>query len=197
MEKHYCVYILTNKRNTVLYNGVTSDLKKRVYQHREKLMGGFTNFYNVTKLVFYEVTDNVNSAIAGEKQIKAGSRKKKIDLVNGMNPEWRDLHEDLYSADQVFNQQLGGLPLRFTPRNDTIGIVIVTPLKIGGSNRPRGAGWRIFFFPPRIFSSMLTRNPSQWKRERRPCVRHGKGSKSWAPSMALVLGRRRCSSSAI
>ncbi len=95
MGKQYCVYILTNEYNTVLYTGVTGDLRKRVYQHREKLVGGFTNFYNVTKLVFYEVTDDVNVAIAREKQIKAGSRQNKIDLVNGMNPEWRDLYEEL------------------------------------------------------------------------------------------------------
>jgi putative endonuclease len=95
MGKQYCTYILTNKYNTVLYTGVTSDLRKRVYQHREKLAGGFTNLYKVEKLVFYEITDDVYAAIAREKQIKAGSRQKKIDLVNAMNPEWRDLYEEL------------------------------------------------------------------------------------------------------
>ena len=95
MTRQYCVYILTNEYNTVLYTGVTGDLKARVHQHREKLAGGFTSRYNVHKLVFYETTDDAHAAIAREKQIKAGSRQKKIDLVNVVNPEWRDLYEDL------------------------------------------------------------------------------------------------------
>ncbi len=66
-----------------------------MYQHREKLAAGFTSQYNVYKLVFYDVTDDVHAAIAREKQIKAGSRQRKIDLVNSMNPEWRDLYDDL------------------------------------------------------------------------------------------------------
>ena len=89
------VYIMTNQRNTVLYTGVTSDLKKRVWQHREKLVEGFTKRYNVTKLVYYEVCDDIRSAIAREKQIKAGSRQKKIDLIDGMNPEWADLYNEM------------------------------------------------------------------------------------------------------
>ena len=95
MRKQYCVYILTNKHHTVLYTGVTSDLKKRVYQHRMKLVAGFTSRYNVYKLVFYEVADNPEAAIIREKQIKAGSRAKKIDLINAMNPQWQDLYETL------------------------------------------------------------------------------------------------------
>lgn len=89
------IYILTNKYNTVLYTGVTSDLKKRIWEHREKLAEGFTKRYNVTKLVYYEVFADIRDAIAREKQIKAGSRQKKINLITGMNPEWRDLYEDL------------------------------------------------------------------------------------------------------
>jgi putative endonuclease len=95
LQKQYCVYILTNQRHTVLYTGVTSELKRRIYQHREKLLPGFTNRYNVSKLVYYECTEDVSAAIAREKQIKAGSRQKKIDLVNAFNPDWRDLHDDL------------------------------------------------------------------------------------------------------
>ena len=95
MDKVYCVYILTNKRHTVLYAGVTSDLKKRVYQHRMKLMAGFTSRYNVDKLVYYEVADNPEAAIVREKQIKGGSRQKKIALINAMNPKWQDLYETL------------------------------------------------------------------------------------------------------
>ncbi|MEW6328429.1 MAG: GIY-YIG nuclease family protein [Thermodesulfobacteriota bacterium] len=78
---HY-VYILTNKRNTVLYTGMTNDLKRRVFEHKEKLVDGFTKKYNVTKLVYYEVFDDPENAILREKQIKAGSRQKKIDLIN-------------------------------------------------------------------------------------------------------------------
>ena len=95
MEKVYCIYILTNQRHTVLYTGVTGDLKSRVHQHREKLLPGFTNRYNVCKLVDYEAGYNASGAIAREKQIKAGSRRKKIELINRLNPEWRDLYEQL------------------------------------------------------------------------------------------------------
>jgi len=93
--KQYFVYILTNKRHTVLYVGVTSDLMKRIYQHRKKLVPGFTSRYNVDKLVYYEVFDDAYTAISREKQIKGGSRAKKIDLINGMNPQWLDLYETL------------------------------------------------------------------------------------------------------
>ena len=95
MEKLYCIYILTNQHNRVLYTGVTSDLRARVHQHREKLLPGFTNRYNVFKLVYYEAGYNASGAIAREKQIKAGPRRKKIDLINQLNPEWRDLYEEL------------------------------------------------------------------------------------------------------
>jgi putative endonuclease len=90
-EKLPCVYILTNERHTVLYVGVTSDLKARVHQHREKLIRGFTSRYNVHKLVYYEVASEMAAAIIREKQLKAGSRQKKIDLINAFNPQWRDL----------------------------------------------------------------------------------------------------------
>ena len=95
MSKQYYVYITTNKYNNVLYTGVTSDLRRRVFEHREGLGGGFTSKYKVRKLVYYEVTPSVQAAIAREKQIKGGSRRKKIDLVNSMNPEWRDLYDEL------------------------------------------------------------------------------------------------------
>jgi putative endonuclease len=86
---------MTNKYNTVLYTGVTGNLAKRVYEHKEKFVEGFTKRYRVTKLVYYEVYDEVHSAIAREKQIKAGSRRKKIELIESMNKEWRDLYEEL------------------------------------------------------------------------------------------------------
>ena len=85
MTERFCVYILTNQRHTVLYTGVTGDLKRRIYQHREKLLPGFTHRYNVSKLIYYECTADVSAAIAREKQIKAGSRRKKIELVNSFN----------------------------------------------------------------------------------------------------------------
>jgi len=95
VDKVYCVYILTNDRSTVLYTGVTGDLKARVHQHREKLLPGFTRRYNVAKLVYYEAGYDASGAIRREKQIKAGSRQKKIGLVNGLNPEWRVLYDEL------------------------------------------------------------------------------------------------------
>ncbi len=93
--RQYYVYIMTNKYDTVLYTGVTNDLKRRVWEHREKLVEGFTKKYSVCKLVYYEVCEDVNAAIAREKQLKAGSRQRKIDLINGMNDEWRDLYDQL------------------------------------------------------------------------------------------------------
>ena len=93
-EKLYCVYILTNDRRTVLYTGVTSDLPKRVHEHRMHLVAGFTKRYNVYRFVWYECTDNPEAAIAREKQIKAGSRAKKVALIESMNPEWRDLSDE-------------------------------------------------------------------------------------------------------
>jgi len=94
-QQDYCVYIMTNSVNTVLYTGVTNNLARRVYEHKTNTMAGFTSRYKLHKLVYYEVTNDVNAAIQREKHIKGGSRQKKIDLVNAMNPEWRDLSEDL------------------------------------------------------------------------------------------------------
>jgi putative endonuclease len=87
--------ILTNRHNNVLYTGITGDLRSRIHQHREKLLPGFANRYNVSKLVYSEAGYDPFGAIAREKQIKAGSRRKKIDLINRLNPEWRDLYEEL------------------------------------------------------------------------------------------------------
>ena len=94
MEKTFCVYILTNKNNTVLYTGVTSDLARRMREHKGKAVDGFTKKYNVDKLVYYEVTNDAHTALSREKQIKAGSRKKKVELINSMNPDWKDLSEE-------------------------------------------------------------------------------------------------------
>ena len=95
MEKQYYVYIMTNKNNSVLYTGITNDLMRRVYEHREKLVEGFTKKYNVGKLVYFEIFRDVESAILREKQIKGGSRAKKLDLINDFNKDWRDLYDAL------------------------------------------------------------------------------------------------------
>ncbi|MBX9851201.1 MAG: GIY-YIG nuclease family protein [Cytophagaceae bacterium] len=94
MEKGGSVYILTNKNHTTLYTGVTSDLFSRTVDHREKKhRNSFTSKYNIHKLVYYETFHCIEEAIAREKQIKGGSRKKKPALINKMNPEWKDLFE--------------------------------------------------------------------------------------------------------
>lgn len=87
--------MMTNPGNTVVYTGVTSDLKKRVWEHKQKLTDGFTQRYNATRLVYYEVFEAVHDAIAREKQIKAGSRKKKDVLIDAFNPARKDLYEEL------------------------------------------------------------------------------------------------------
>lgn len=95
MSRQYYVYIMANKHSTVLYTGVTNDLRRRVYEHKSGQGGGFTSRYRINRLVYYEIAHDARSAIAREKQIKGGSREKKLALVNGMNPEWKDLYDDL------------------------------------------------------------------------------------------------------
>jgi putative endonuclease len=94
-EKQYCVYIMTNAHHTVLYTGVTNSLQRRVLQHQAG-ESGFTKKYNLTKLVYMECGDDVEAAILREKQIKAGSRRKKLDLIAEMNPGWKDLYEEYF-----------------------------------------------------------------------------------------------------
>ena len=86
---------MTNQNHTVLYTGVTNELRKRVWQHKQKLVPGFTKRYNVNKLVYYDIREDSYQAIVREKQIKDGSRRKKIDLIDKMNPDWKDLSEEL------------------------------------------------------------------------------------------------------
>lgn len=93
--KKYYIYLMTNKMNTALYIGVTNNLIKRVYEHKNKLADGFTSKYNITKLVYYETFEDIQTAIAREKQLKGGSRKKKIALIEEINPNWNDLYESL------------------------------------------------------------------------------------------------------
>lgn len=93
--KQPAVYILASKQNGTLYTGVTSDLVKRVWQHRNDLADGFTQKYSVHSLIYYELADEMLVAIAREKQIKGGSRAKKLALIESMNPGWRDLYNDI------------------------------------------------------------------------------------------------------
>lgn len=95
MKKQYFVYIATNSTNRVLYTGVTNNLIKRSFQHKEQSISSFTSKYNITKLVYYEIFIDINEAIKREKQIKGGSRKKKIDLIRNLNPDFVDLYEEI------------------------------------------------------------------------------------------------------
>ncbi len=92
MKKSF-VYFMTNNNNTVIYIGVTSDLLKRVYQHKTKSYKGFTDKYNCDKLVYFEEFNDINLAISREKQLKSGNRQRKVDLIESENPEWNDLSD--------------------------------------------------------------------------------------------------------
>jgi putative endonuclease len=95
MGKQYFVYIMTNNTNTVTYKGVTNDLIRRIYEHKNKLMYGFTKRYNINKLVHFELFNEIESAIMREKQIKSWPRKRKVALISESNPAWCDLYEGL------------------------------------------------------------------------------------------------------
>jgi len=95
-ENNHYVYILTNHKNSVLYTGVTNNIIKRINEHKTGANKGFSSQYNLNKLIYYETYDYINDAIAREKQIKGGSRKKKEDLINSLNPTWEDLFESLF-----------------------------------------------------------------------------------------------------
>lgn len=89
------VYIITNYKNTTFYTGVASDIVKRVYEHKNKLIDGFSKKYNLNKLIYYEVFDDISDAINREKEIKGKSRQYKIDLINTMNPDWHDMYDSI------------------------------------------------------------------------------------------------------
>jgi putative endonuclease len=95
MSKQYYVYIMTNETNTVTYTGVTNDLVRRIYEHKKKLVQGFTSKYNINKLVYFETGEDVYGALTREKQIKSWPRKSKVKLIDSMNPDWRDLFLDI------------------------------------------------------------------------------------------------------
>ena len=94
-KKSFYIYILTNKSNKVLYIGVTNNLPRRIYEHKHKLAEGFTNKYNVNKLVYYEIFEDAYNAISREKQLKGWLRRKKFELISSFNPIWKDLYEDI------------------------------------------------------------------------------------------------------
>jgi putative endonuclease len=94
-SRNPAVYILANKRNGTLYTGVTSDLIQRIHQHKEKITDGFSKKHDCSNLVFFEIHETMESAILREKQIKGGSRKKKLALIENKNPEWQDLYEEI------------------------------------------------------------------------------------------------------
>ena len=96
-KKQYCVYIMTNFHHTVLYTGVTNDLQRRCLEHRSGSGSDFTKKYHLTKLVYFDCCDDIKIAIDQEKHIKAGSRQDKVDLINSINPEWKDLFEELFA----------------------------------------------------------------------------------------------------
>ena len=96
--KQYYVYIMTNIKNTVLYVGFTNNLIRRVYEHKNKLVKGFTQKYNIIKLVYYEIFEEATDAITREKTIKNLLRRKKEQLINSLNPEWQDLYKEILSG---------------------------------------------------------------------------------------------------
>lgn len=93
--KQYYVYIMANFQNGTIYTGVTNNLVRRVYEHRNGIVEGFTKKYNLKSLVYYEIAGTIDVAIKREKQIKGGSRKKKLDLINAFNEKWEDLYETI------------------------------------------------------------------------------------------------------
>lgn len=95
MDRQYYIYVLSNYLNTVLYIGITNNLQRRAWEHMQESNPGFTKKYHLQKLVYYEIYEDANSAITREKQIKAGNRKKKIDIINSFNPDWKDLYSTI------------------------------------------------------------------------------------------------------
>ena len=127
-NRMFYVYILTNHSNRVLYTGVTNDLVRRMHQHKNKLLDGFTRKYNCNKLVWFAETESVESAIRKEKQIKAGSRNKKIQLIEAINPKWIDLSLEWDRLQRRYRSM--NVPDTFyllhpcsRPRNDKTGVI--------------------------------------------------------------------------
>ena len=94
-NKQYYVYLISNKNNTTIYTGITSDLKRRIWEHKNSITKGFSSKYNLHKLLYYEIYNDPENAIIREKQIKSGRREKKIKLIESINPKWIDLYDNL------------------------------------------------------------------------------------------------------
>ena len=94
-NKQYYVYLISNKNNTTIYTDITSDLKRRIWEHKNNITKGFSSKYNLHKLLYYEIYQDPENAIIREKQIKSGRREKKIRLIESMNPKWVDLYDNL------------------------------------------------------------------------------------------------------
>ncbi|SHJ71544.1 putative endonuclease [Geosporobacter subterraneus DSM 17957] len=101
----YYVYMLANWSNKVIYTGMTNNLERRIYEHKHKLVKGFTEKYNINKLVYFESTTDVTAAILREKQIKGWTRSKKNELIKMMNPQWKDLSRDFYYEDSSLHSE--------------------------------------------------------------------------------------------
>jgi putative endonuclease len=101
--REYYVYVMSNK-SRMLYVGVTNDLERRVYEHKMKLIPGFTSRYNLNKLIFFESTNDVTVAIAREKEIKGWVRRKKTALINSFNPEWKDVSEEWFEVPVILSE---------------------------------------------------------------------------------------------
>ena len=95
MQKCYCVYIITNQNNGTLYIGVSNDLKRRIYEHKHKLIEGFSKRYGLGMLVYYEVFEDIREAIIREKYLKGKKRAFKLKIINSFNPQWRDLYDEI------------------------------------------------------------------------------------------------------
>ncbi|MDO8716233.1 MAG: GIY-YIG nuclease family protein [Dehalococcoidales bacterium] len=118
----YYVYILANNAGTVLYPGVTNDLKRRVFEHKNRLVEGFTKRYNIDRLVYYAVGGNIEGVIAEEKRIKGGSRNAKIALINSMNKEWRDLMKSCNYIVRICHYDVREPRLLRYARNDKLDV---------------------------------------------------------------------------
>jgi len=129
------VYILFNDKNGTLYTGVTTDLIKRIYQHKQKVYGGFTARYNIDKLGYYEFHKTIELAISREKRIKGGSRQKKLELIMLMNPKWDDLFIDLNNElDKIHSHEMDCFVEKTSPRNDGVLLNYAVFASGSGSN---------------------------------------------------------------
>ena len=161
--KNYYVYMLANRTHTVLYTGVTSDLERRGWQHKTKAIGGFTARYNVNRLVYYEATEDVMSALEREKEIKLLTRAKKNTPVESMNPSWVDLSAALFPPDPPDPSRMTGA--RRLPRAaHSVTSASASPLIT--SNRRVTASSSGTTAAPRVRSTSSRRRTARWRSSR-------------------------------